>query len=38
MAFRWAGGSTVAADAKAPIWTACPEGKASSGFPDKGIP
>jgi hypothetical protein len=37
-AFRWAGGSPVAADAGAPIWTACPDGKASSRFPDSGIP
>jgi hypothetical protein len=37
-AFRRAGGNSVAAEAKAPIWTACPDGKASSRLPESGIP
>src|SRR5436189_1678745 len=35
---RFAGGSSVAADASAPTWMAWPDGKASKGFPENGTP
>jgi hypothetical protein len=32
------GGSSAAADASAPTWIACPDGKASSALPERGTP